>query len=405
MLGDGYKDMLLLNFIKMSFSSSSYLNKISIKIIENTYEYFTAKEYKKNDIVICSGHIVNSKIIIIIEGSITDIKTRKIMGNRGDILFEEDIVQGNSYKIKNDLIADPDCLIVELNIETFTKYVGGSFKDIFNKSKALDSLDKIPIFKNFTKKKKELLTAMIKQETFENGKKVIVQGEYDSKFYIIKIGKVDIYIDSKYIRTLNELEYFGERALFFNEPRTATAIANGTVEIYVLDEKNFKMLLEENMSRYLKNRFFLQDYSIEIKDLDYIKDLGKGSFGSVCLVKSNKNKHLYAIKCMQKNQIDNEQLHENILLEKSILLQIDHPFIVKLVKTLKDNKNIFFLMEYIKGKELFDTIRDIGLLNKTQAQFYTCSLFLAIDYLHERKFIYRDIKPENIMVCENVFLN
>ena len=243
---------------------------------------------------------------------------------------------------------------------------------------------------------------MIRQETFETGKKIINQGEFDSKFYIIKSGKVDIYIDSEYIRTLNEFEYFGERALFFNEPRTATAIARETAELYVLDEKNFKMLLEDNMRKYLKNRFFLQDNSIELKDLDYIKDLGKGSFGAVCLVKSKKHKHLYAIKCMQKNQIDSEQLHENILLEKSILLQVDHPFIVKLVKTLKDNKNIFFLMEYVKGKELFDTIREIGLLNKTQALFYTCSLLVAIDYLHERKFVYRDIKPENIIVAENV---
>ena len=59
-------------------------------------------------------------------------------------------------------------------------------------------------------------------------------------------------------------------------------------------------------------------------------------------------------------------------------------------------------MEYIKGKELFDVIRLIGLLNKIQTQFYGCSMMLAVEYLHERKFIYRDIKPENIMVTDTV---
>ena len=90
---------------------------------------------------------------------------------------------------------------------------------------------------------------------------------------------------------------------------------------------------------------------------------------------------------------------------KKILLRIDHPFIVKLVKTLKSEKHIFFLMEYIRGKELFDVIRDIGILTKYQTQFYSGALLLAINYLHERKYIYRDIKPENVMVALNVNIN
>ena len=153
----------------------------------------------------------------------------------------------------------------------------------------------------------------------------------------------------------------------------------------------------------MKNRLYLQDSSIELKDLDYVSNLGSGSFGMVSLVRSRKTKYEYAIKSIIKKQIDYEQLHANLDLEKKILLRIDHPFIVKLVKTLKSEKHIFYLMEYIRGKELFDVIRDIGILSKYQTQFYGGALLLALNYLHERKYIYRDIKPENVMVALNVY--
>ena len=61
-------------------------------------------------------------------------------------------------------------------------------------------------------------------------------------------------------------------------------------------------------------------------------------------------------------------------------------------------------MDYIRGKELFDVIRDIGVLTKSQTLFYGASIMLAVQYLHQRKFVYRDIKPENIMVLENGYI-
>ena len=74
------------------------------------------------------------------------------------------------------------------------------------------------------------------------------------------------------------------------------------------------------------------------------------------------------------------------------------PFIMTFKRTFKDENYIYFLVEYIKGMELFDVIRDIGILNTYDSQFYIGSLLLCIEYLHTNCIIYRDIKPENIMV-------
>ena len=155
---------------------------------------------------------------------------------------------------------------------------------------------------------------------------------------------------------------------------------------------------------YFQNKFFLEDFSIELKDLDNIKELGKGNYGFVNLVKSKKNKHLYEIKSLDLMQIKKEKLEKSVELEKNVLLKVDHPFIMKMVKYLKNDTHIFFIMEYIKGKELWDVMRDIGLCNKSQTQFYGASMLSTMDYLHKHHYIYRDLKPENIMINDKGYI-
>jgi len=258
------------------------------------------------------------------------------------------------------------------------------------------------IFKNFSLNKLESISKSIKVEKFLDREGIIKQGEEGKLFYIVKSGKVDIFINDNYIRTLSENDSFGERALFFKETRSASAIANGLVELFSLDKDSFLSILESNMKEYLMNRLYLRDNTIELDNLNYIRPLGSGNYGLVSLVQSTKTNYFYAIKSIIKYKINRDQLHSNLELEKSILLQIDHPFIVKLVKTLKDQNNVYFLMEYVKGEELFQVIRNLGLLNKYQTQFYGASMMLAVKYLHERKFVYRDVKPENVMISESV---
>ena len=403
MVGEKYKDVLLLNFIKISFAQSKMFSKINMRLLENAYEGFTMSHFNKGELVFKSGYTLSSRVVVIIEGNIIN-SAEKVIAQRGDIIFEEYVSSHSKERLSEDLFAEPDLLIMETSTCDFIKVVGGnsSFKELLRKSSCLESLQRIPLFKTLTQKKMEMLSNMVCFSKYASGRKIIIQGESDDRFFIIKSGQVQIFINEKYVRTLNQNEYFGERALFFNEPRTATAVTFGSVELYELAAHDFKLILEDNLASYLKNRFYLQDVGFELKDFDFLNVLGHGNFGVVALVRNRKNSHEYAMKFVNKKQCDHETLHTNLEQEKAILLKTDHPFIVKLVKTMKMQNYIFYLMEYIKGKELFDVIRDIGLLNKAQTQFYGGSLMLAIDYLHDRKCVYRDLKPENVMIAENV---
>ena len=402
--GNNFRSVLALSIIKTSFNNNSYLRKLNLKFLDEIFNLISFKYYEKEKEIIKAGDPKNSLIVITIEGELIEVNSSKTICERNNVLFGKEIYEEDTSKTSSAIKCKPYSFIAIIKSSDIKQHFKCSIKMLGEKSSFIEQLKQVNLFKNFTNAKLENLSKKIKVEKVPSGKNVITQGEEGTRFYIIKKGKVDIFVKDKYIRTMNENEYLGERALFFKEPRSATAKAQGEVEVYYLEKDAFETVIEKNLKDYLKDRLYLQDNTVQLSDLSYYMKLGSGSYGNVSLVKSNKNKFFYAIKNISCKQILYSQLHLNLELERSILLQIDHPFIVKLVKTMKDKNYVYFLMDYIKGKELFDVIRDIGLLNKFQTQFYGASIMLAVHYLHERKFVYRDIKPENIMVLENGFI-
>jgi len=402
--GDNYRSVLALSMIKSAFSNNPNLKKLNLKFLDEIFNFIIFKYYEKETEIIKQGEPKNALIVVPIEGELIEVSSSKSICPRNNVLFGKEIYDEDTSKTTSSINCKPYSLLAILKSSDLKQHFKCSLKMLGEKSSFIEQLRKVNLFKNFTNAKLENLSKKIKVEKVANGKNVITQGEEGTRFYIIKKGLVDIFVKDKYIRTMNENEYLGERALFFKEPRSATAKAHGDVEVYYLEKDAFETVIEKNLKDYLKDRLYLQDNTVQLNDLIYYMKLGSGSYGNVSLVKSSKNKFFYAIKNISCKQILYSQLHANLELERSILVKIDHPFIVKLVKTMKDKNYVYFLMDYIKGKELFDVIRDIGLLNKFQTQFYGASIMLAVQYLHERKFIYRDIKPENIMVLGNGFI-
>lgn len=157
------------------------------------------------------------------------------------------------------------------------------------------------------------------------------------------------------------------------------------------------------MLSHLEDRIKMQDVLVDFDDLESIKLIGKGiyhfylgTFGTVKLVEHKNSGIRYALKCVSRKCIGQLGQQSNIKLEREIMAQIDHPFIIRLgihvnysVRTFKDDANLYFLTELVTGGELYEAIRKLGLLSRSHAQFYLASIILAIEYLHERQIAYR----------------
>lgn len=138
--------------------------------------------------------------------------------------------------------------------------------------------------------------------------------------------------------------------------------------------------------------------SYKLVDFVIHQTLGTGSFGRVHLVRSRYNHRFYAIKVLNKDKIVRTKQVEHTNNEKTLLEAVQHPFIVNLWGAFQDASNLYMVMDFVPGGELFTLLRRSGRFPEPVAKFYAAEVALALNYLHRLDIIYRDLKPENILL-------
>lgn len=134
-------------------------------------------------------------------------------------------------------------------------------------------------------------------------------------------------------------------------------------------------------------------------DFEYLKLIGRGTFGRVFQVRKKDTKRIYAMKVLSKREIalKKEVTHtmgERKILEKSL----DCPFLVGLKFSFQSSTELYFVTDYKSGGELFWHLQREGRFTEERARFYIAELVLALEHLHKYDIVYRDLKPENILL-------
>ncbi|TRM68945.1 putative cyclic AMP-dependent protein kinase catalytic subunit [Schizophyllum amplum] len=140
-----------------------------------------------------------------------------------------------------------------------------------------------------------------------------------------------------------------------------------------------------------KGTYRLEDFYIQ-------RTLGTGSFGRVLLVRSKHNLRFYAIKVLNKDKVVRMKQIEHTNNERDMLHRVNHNFIINLWGAFQDGNNLYMVMDFVPGGELFSLLRRSHRFPEPVAKFYAAEVSLALRYLHSNGIIYRDLKPENILL-------
>ncbi|XP_027356126.1 probable serine/threonine protein kinase IRE [Abrus precatorius] len=140
---------------------------------------------------------------------------------------------------------------------------------------------------------------------------------------------------------------------------------------------------------------------ISIEDFEIIKPISRGAFGRVFLARKRATGDLFAMKVLRKADMIRKNAVQSILAERDILISVRNPFVVRFFYSFTCWENLYLVMEYLNGGDLYSLLRNLGCLDEDMARVYIAEVVLALEYLHSLNVIHRDLKPDNLLIGQD----
>jgi len=265
---------------------------------------------------------------------------------------------------------------------------------------------------------------------FEAGEVVIREGAPQKEhnyLYVVKSGSAIVkqeFTDAdgqKGLREVSRLRRagcFGERGLFLRLPTAEATVEAGSdgLAVLMIHADVLRQFMAgsdscvdgKDLQEYMKhNQPHGHTTHIPFSDLEMVRLLGEGGFGSVFLARTPRGEE-FALKRLSKGYVVKAQAEKQVALERDILTMVDSNFIIKLYQTYKDREYVYMLLELCSGGHLFQLLNAAKVAGPamlpSSVMFYIGSITFALEHLHERKIAFRDLKAENVLLGKGGYI-
>jgi cGMP-dependent protein kinase len=301
-----------------------------------------------------------------------------------------------------------DSVVWKLDRFTYRRVVAEISNDELKRLEGV--VGSVPLFAPLSWTERKKIAEAMEEVKFRAGTVIVRQGDEGDRFFLLASGTVSVTRKEAPEQSAAEMmrlkagDYFGERALITDEPRAATVTAVTDVRCLFLDRAGFKLLLSP-LNNIIHRR--LQSYAsmrarprrnFQLADFTVVCHLGRGSFGRVSLVRYNPTDEILALKVVSKAQVVKQGQQSHLANERAVMEMLNHHCIVRLHGTMQTQNFVMFVLEACLGGEMFTFLRQRGAISESAARFYAGSVVLALEHMHNKGIVFRDLKPENLVM-------